>query len=320
MNKLKTLKSILGSVELRTRALPWMLGVLSFISIGSFGIVLANYSEAVVTPKVISLVSFDDIRISARSVLVWDALTKQTIFEKNADSERPLASLTKLMAALTVEEQAATMHDVTVTDADINTEGDSGLHANSKWDTHSLIDYSLLVSSNDGISALAGAAGAFMGNTDREKGKEIFISNMNALALKVGMKDSKFMNEHGLDQDENHVGAYGSARDVAILFDYILENHPDILESTKYGVQTLRDEDGGVYNAFNTNVAVDLIPSILASKTGFTDLAGGNLVVAFDAGLNHPVIISILGSTKDGRFEDVVNLASSTIKYIQDNQ
>jgi D-alanyl-D-alanine carboxypeptidase len=54
----------------------------------------------------------------------------------------------------------------------------------------------------------------------------------------------------------------------------------------------------------------------LASKTGYTDLAGGCLVVAFNAGINHPIIIVVLGSSPDGRFSDVLNLASTTLAYI----
>ena len=53
--------------------------------------------------------------------------------------------------------------------------------------------------------------------------------------------------------------------------------------------------------------------SQIASKTGFTDLAGGNLVIAFDAGLSHPIIISVLGSTQEGRFRDVEKLVTASL-------
>ncbi|MDQ5957741.1 MAG: hypothetical protein QG665_65, partial [Patescibacteria group bacterium] len=52
-----------------------------------------------------------------------------------------------------------------------------------------------------------------------------------------------------------------------------------------------------------------------ASKTGYTDSAGGNLVVALDAGLAQPVIVVVLGSSKDGRFTDVLALAKATVTY-----
>ena len=52
---------------------------------------------------------------------------------------------------------------------------------------------------------------------------------------------------------------------------------------------------------------------MLASKTGFTDLAGGNLAVAFNAGLLRPVVVVVLGSTRDEREEDVQKLIHATL-------
>ena len=57
------------------------------------------------------------------------------------------------------------------------------------------------------------------------------------------------------------------------------------------------------------------MPGLLRSKTGFTDLAGGNLAVIFDAGMNHPVAIVVLGSTQSGRFTDVKTLMAATLAH-----
>ena len=64
----------------------------------------------------------------------------------------------------------------------------------------------------------------------------------------------------------------------------------------------------------NTNIIVDKLPGVLASKTGFTDLAGGNLIMAFDIGLGHRIIISVLGSTKEARFEDLEKLYWASVE------
>lgn len=150
---------------------------------------------------------------------------------------------------------------------------------------------------------------------------------MNDKAREIGLLNTKFFNEHGLDTETdrggalNHTvqgGAYGSALDMALLFEYTLKNYPQILEATRY--KNLQFASASkVYSADNTNIAVDQIPSLLASKTGYTDLAGGNLVVAFDAGLNRPIIISVLGSTQEGRFTDALKLVNASLKYIHDN-
>jgi D-alanyl-D-alanine carboxypeptidase len=45
-------------------------------------------------------------------------------------------------------------------------------------------------------------------------------------------------------------------------------------------------------------------------------LAGGNLVIAFDAGINHQIIAVVLGSSFDGRFKDIETLVSTSIKEL----
>ena len=68
--------------------------------------------------------------------------------------------------------------------------------------------------------------------------------------------------------------------------------------------------------AKNTNIDVEKIPGLLASKTGYTTLAGGNLVVAFDASIGRPIIVVVLGSSQEGRFKDVQSLVNASIKYV----
>jgi len=55
------------------------------------------------------------------------------------------------------------------------------------------------------------------------------------------------------------------------------------------------------------------------SQTGYTDLAGGNLIIAFDAGFDHPIVITVLGSTIDDRITDVEKLVWATLAYLQNN-
>ena len=80
---------------------------------------------------------------------------------------------------------------------------------------------------------------------------------------------------------------------------------PLLLSSTK------TNTFGGMHPE-NTNKVVDAIGTVLASKTGYTTLAGGNLVVAFDAGVDRPIIVVVLGSTHQGRFYDVLKLVEAT--------
>ena len=75
--------------------------------------------------------------------------------------------------------------------------------------------------------------------------------------------------------------------------------------------------DNRVHILSNTNESLGRYPGILGSKTGYTDLAGGNLVIVFDVGINHPVAAVVLGSTREGRFEDMAKLTQATLKTIE---
>ena len=64
----------------------------------------------------------------------------------------------------------------------------------------------------------------------------------------------------------------------------------------------------------NTNEIISELSGLLGSKTGLSDVAGGSLVIAFDRGLNQPVVVVVLGSSAQGRFRDVKQLVEATIR------
>jgi D-alanyl-D-alanine carboxypeptidase len=123
------------------------------------------------------------------------------------------------------------------------------------------------------------------------------------------------LNQTGLDVNEQMAGAYGSATDMAKLIAVTAEKYPDILEVTRYESVMLKALPKDDRWAENTDKIVEEIPGIIASKTGFTDLAGGNLAVVFDLGINHRVAIAVLGSSREGRFTDVKALLNATLSY-----
>ncbi len=306
--------------ERMTKVFPYVLGFLALTSLVGYLMLILGFNSLSRKTEAAPLPSpFTKLSVSAKSAIVLDLTTGKVLYEKNADEPLPLASITKVMTALVAAEKAGSLKEVEITESDLTPEGDSGLLVNSKWDLKKLIDYSLLVSSNDGARAIALAVGAFENKITQNEDETLktFVTQMNLTAKKIGMYNTMFFNEHGLDRDVDHVGAYGSARDIAKLFSYSLRNYPNLLEATKYPHITFTDKGGFVHEANNTNISTNEIPNLLASKTGFTDLAGGNLAIAFDAGLGRPVIISVLGSTQEGRFADVLNLASTTLEYFR---
>lgn len=244
---------------------------------------------------------FDAITVEAEAVYVYDVITGNILYSRNEEKQLPLASITKLMTAVIAREYLSDNLVISISHEAIMEEGDSGFTIGEKWKLQDLIDFTLLTSSNDGAHAIATVSESLS-----------FIEKMNQKAHQINLTQTYFSNESGLDASINNSGAYGSARDVALLVEYILRNHIDLIESTRNNQITINNRV-----AANTNKYVGDIPGLIGSKTGFTDLAGGNLVIAFDAGINRPIIISVLGSTFEERFSDVDQLAAASLRYIQ---
>ena len=250
--------------------------------------------------------TFEDMHLQAQSVIVWDVAKQRVLFNKNADESRPIASVTKLMTALVAYELLDPEGTVTITDEAIRAEGDSGFLSGETFTVQNLTDLTLIESSNDGATALAIEAG----NTviPQANGSSVFVSAMNLKADDMGLTKTRFYNSTGLDLSETEAGAYGSARDMAHLMEYLITKHPDAAALTTLDKTTIYDTAGRYHVVKNTNEVVGKIDGLVASKTGYTVLAGGNLVVAVNLGLNRPVIIAVLGSSTYGRFSDVLTL------------
>jgi len=260
---------------------------------------------------------FEDIDVVARSAYVWDVKNQKALFNKNADEQLPLASITKLMTALVAYELMGSDSTIDITIDAVRQDGDSGLNDGETFSFYDLTDLMLVTSSNDGAYALASAAGALLTETNNSTGT--FVKAMNMRAGEIGLSQTYFNNPTGLDISETKGGAYGSARDVAFLMEYIISNHPSVVELTKVDSLSIPNENGEKHLAANTNSAMENINGLIASKTGYTDLAGGNLVIAFNAGLNRPIIVSVLGSTFQDRFDDAALLAKQAQEYALTN-
>ncbi len=260
---------------------------------------------------------FENISLTAQSAIVWDIKHQRALFELNASQVLPLASLTKVMTAITASELMPEYTVVPISKEFLAEEGDSGLHTNEKWALKDLLSFSLAVSSNDASRAVASVIGSLdSGAGDFTTGRTDFISRMNEKAEKMGLLNTVFLNDNGLDVDSYQSGGYGTARDVARMFEYALRHHPDIVEATRTSRTAFSSLDNIAHSARNTNMDIDNIPGVLGSKTGYTSLAGGNLVIAFDSELGRPLVVSVLGSTADGRFSDVRALVKASRDYM----
>jgi D-alanyl-D-alanine carboxypeptidase (penicillin-binding protein 5/6) len=233
--------------------------------------------------------------IIAKAAIVLDPATGQVLFSKNGEVSLPLASLTKLMTAETVLSVEKDNASVTITPDDLKPEGDWGFKVGETWSLGQLLKFGLVASSNDAMAAAAASAGPQI------------IDDMNKTAANLGLTQTYFLNPTGLDLDPSTPGAYGSAHDVARLASVFLKNYPELFESTTHASVTIVSASSTL-EAASTDVPLLTIPGLIAAKTGYTDLAGGNLVAVFETDINHPLIAVVLGSTRDGRFSDTKTL------------
>lgn len=328
--KLKYLAIVLGGGALFALALQWFLS-------------FALESKAEMAPtdthreelQAPAPDAFTGIVLEARAAYVVDLTTKKVLFAKNENEKLPLASITKLMTALVARDHMRNDVVITLSKEDLSAEGDSGLHPGERWRMGDLLDVMLLISSNDAAHAIAGFVGANglpaqagLQDIDVEMARTKFVSMMNEKARALGFSTMEFFNESGLDIDLTknglpparaggaQAGGYGSAHDVVALMTTLWQTYPTTLEITARKDARIMSQDNIAHILPNTNEAAGRYAGLIASKTGYTDLASGNLVILFDIGMGHPVAAVVLGSTYKGRFEDMHALTQATLKAV----
>ena len=257
---------------------------------------------------------FADLTLFAKSAVVVDVKSGKTLFALNPDAQLPLASLTKVPLVLVVSEVLPLDTFLTIPRNIVGTGGVEPLLAGERWQVKDIIDFTLVTSSNDGAEILAKAANEPVRSrfTSAPEDNQT-LWRMNELARERGLTQTYFLNVSGLDISTTLSGAYGSARDMATLFSYASKSDTTAFSGTARGDVLLTSENGAYKTvARNTNEAEAEIAGLILGKTGFTDLAGGNIAVVFDVGVAQPIVAVILGSTYDGRFEDIRKLVEAT--------
>lgn len=298
------------------------LGILTLILSSVFGVLWLSSGRTDATPTAeryetvplhtaavsTTLDQISDIRIRAQAAYVWDVRGERALYKKNESEVLPLASITKLMTALLTYELVPQNDRIGVPLTAILQEGNSGLVAGESLSVEELTEFALISSSNDAAYTLAASVGNLLGDKDATAQ---FVAGMNIRADELGLGTLEFKNMTGLDVSTTEPGAVGSAKDVSFLMEYIVEQYPEILAPTSQPETRIYNDDGAYHDISNTNVVLDKIPNLIGSKTGYTDLAGGNLTVAFDLGHDRPIIVTVLGSTRDQRFSDVLTLVEA---------
>lgn len=259
-------------------------------------------ASTVETPPII----FASSTLQAQAAYVFDMTDQRVLYSLNPDAQLPLASITKVPMALVVSEVLTPDTQITIP-YDV-----AGLTKGNTWRAGDVIDFTLAASSNGGAEILADAADNLLHARYPQSPTEgTTLWRMNDLAQQLGLSKTYFLNVSGLDESTTQSGAYGSARDVAQLFAYAASASPQVFAATTQPSFSLISINGAKTMVINTDKALDAIPGIIMGKTGYTDLASGNLAVVFSAAPNHPVVAVVLGSTEQGRFEDMKKIVAA---------
>lgn len=198
--------------------------------------------------------------ISAKSGILTDAQTGRILYEKNADARSLIASTTKIMTALVVCEQCNVLDRVRIPKEAVGIEGSSMYLREGEVLTVQELLYGLMLhSGNDAAVALAiYCAGTVEG----------FAELMNDKAHRLGMTSSHFVNPNGLDSP----GHYSTARDMALLASYAMEN-PIFARTVSAKTVTV-----GGRSLRNHNKLLWTVEGADGVKTGYTKAAGRILV------------------------------------------
>ena len=235
--------------------------------------------------------------VTAESVYIADLASFTPVFEKSARTRLFPASTAKILSALVAHDIYKPEQIITI-GQDVEDGQVMELVEGEKITIENLL-YGLLVhSGNDAAYALAD-------NYGRDK----FIVKMNQKAQELHMKDSLFTNPAGLDEDNQYTTAF----DLALAGRALLSNqYLSKIVSTKEII--ISDVDFKYFHTLtNVNKLLGEIRGVGGLKTGYTELAGENLVSFYKRADGHDLIIIVLKSLD--RFNDTTNL----IQWIETN-
>lgn len=197
---------------------------------------------------------------AAASMILYAPQTDTVLAEKDADARKLVASTTKILTALVALEHCDPAETVTVTAAQTAVEGSSMyLKAGERYTVEELLTGLLLASGNDAALALAEHTAGSV---------EAFAALMNAKCRELGLKNSHFVNPHGLDDPEH----YSSARDLARITACAMEDPVfcRIFGSRQASVHGI--------SYVNHNKLLGSCEGCIGGKTGYTRAAGRVLV------------------------------------------
>ncbi|MEJ7601229.1 MAG: serine hydrolase [Kofleriaceae bacterium] len=238
-------------------------------------------------------------RLATAHGIAIDRVTGTELFAVGADELRPIASMTKLFAAMAIRKRKLDLEawtEITAADARAARGGaPSQLMRGQEFNNLDLLHAMLLISDNRTPTALARAVGL---------SPDQLLEAMTAIAAELGLEHTRFVDVTGI------LGNESTAREMAIAFRAALKD-PVLarIMRTQYAHVVSRTEVVSVEYRSTVQALWDRRYKVRAGKTGHTAAAGYCMMIAADVGKRSVVMVFLGGTTRRARLDDAWAIA-----------
>jgi D-alanyl-D-alanine carboxypeptidase (penicillin-binding protein 5/6) len=244
------------------------------------------------------------LQVSAPSAVLMEASTGDLVYEKDADTPRPPASVTKVMTMLLIfdalESGKIKLEDQVTTSEYAASMGGSQvfLEPGETQTVDTMLKCISVASANDACVAMA----EYICGSEEE-----FVRQMNERAKGLGMENTNFVNCNGLDAD----GHVTTARDIALMSRELISKYPQIQDYCMIWMENIThttQKGTSEFGLTNTNKLVRQYSYATGLKTGSTGLA--KFCVSATAKKNDVELIAVIMAAEDSkaRFKDATTL------------
>lgn len=250
------------------------------------------------------MVAAEELEVSAPSAILMEMSTGTVLYEKDADTPRPPASVTKVMTMLLIfdalENGSISLKDEVTTSEYAASMGGSQvfLEPGEVQTVDTLLKCISVASANDACVAMS----EYLCGSEQE-----FVNQMNERAKGLGMEQTNFVNCNGLDAD----GHETSARDIALMSVELMNKYPQIQDYCTVWMENITHTTARGTSEFgltNTNKLIRQYEYATGLKTGSTGNA--KFCVSATASKNGVDLVAVImgADNSKSRFQDAVTL------------
>ena len=220
--------------------------------------------------------------VHAAAAIVFNPQTNEVLFEANSHDQRSIASLTKVMTAVTfMADDPDLNQEVVVTRADVTDASVTYLRAGDRLKLADVLHLTLIPSDNGAARVLARTS---------EGGTSAFVGRMNDKARQLGMSDTRYADPTGLDS-----GDMSSAFDYSHLISFAVQDERlgPVMRTQEYDVHPA---NRAAFTIHSTNKLLGTDVDVRGGKTGFISKAGYCLATLLQIPQGSQFAVVVLGA------------------------